>query len=124
MYGAGDSALHRGLGTDRLVVAWSLLDEDPSSEVALARREEAVGRVAAGAPVLSGAALPGDGAEPEYARIVIPSDIHAVLAADAVAAARWREETRAAWEWVLARGYGVVGVGRAAGSAQYVVRRE
>jgi predicted GNAT superfamily acetyltransferase len=122
MYGDGTSDLHRGLGTDRLVVAWPLVGEPhrsccPSGDAAdlpAPLRE---------APLLDDAP-PDELGPPRLAlRLAIPLDVHAELAADPAAGARWRLATRRAFRWALAHGYGVAGVyrDRDAGRAYYVL---
>jgi predicted GNAT superfamily acetyltransferase len=143
MYGDSASTLHRGLGTDRLVVAWPLVEAPlrsccPSGDPATlpaALRDAPLLNGGAPAPVAeprtSGAdtpdmpGAPGAPGAPDARRIAIPLDVHAVLAADAAAAARWRAETRQAFRWALRRGYGVAGVYRDAdaGLAHYVLTR-
>jgi predicted GNAT superfamily acetyltransferase len=113
MYGDMGSALSRGIGTDRFVVAWPV---DPAelqqrrSETAAARGDAAF----AAAPVLN----PDPGADVARAlaaagapklRVRIPADIGAVQAEDLAAAAGWRTCTRAAFELLLAAGYRVAG---------------
>jgi predicted GNAT superfamily acetyltransferase len=125
MYGESDSVLHRGLGTDRLVVAWPLRDA-PAVSVCPTGRGAELSAALRDAPLADGAPnIMGDDA-PAAVRIAIPLDIHAVLAADPHAAATWRASTRAALEWALGRGYVVAGVWRDAGAdrAYYVLRRD
>ncbi|HEU4628950.1 MAG TPA: GNAT family N-acetyltransferase [Gemmatimonadaceae bacterium] len=126
MYGESDSPLHRGLGTDRLVVAWPLR-EAPAASACPAGCVGELPPTLRNAPTI-GDVLPAaaDGPAPDAVRIAIPLEIHAVLAADPSAAAVWRARTRAAFEWALGRGYGVAGVCRdaEAGRACYVLRRD
>lgn len=85
MYGESTSPVHRGIGTDRLIVSW------PAKERVLeAQRRRAA---AGGAP----AAIAGS-------RTEIPADIAAVQADDLDAARRWRERSRASFESLLGRG--------------------
>ena len=141
MYGESTSVLHRGLGTDRLVVAWPLAERPVRSRCPSGDAAE-VPEALRAAPLLGGGSrLPAPGSRPAVAagaaaadapdapdarRIAIPLDVHAVLAADPAAAARWRVETRAAFQWALPRGYRVAGVYRepAAALAYYVLVRE
>ena len=126
MYGESDSTLHRGLGTDRLVVAWPLRGAPAASACPTGQAAE-LATALRDAPqaddVMSGTS--GD-APPVAVRIAIPLDIHAVLAANPRAAAAWRASTRAAFGWALERGYVVAGVCRDAGAerAHYVLRRD
>ncbi|HEX5581645.1 MAG TPA: hypothetical protein VFX39_08720 [Gemmatimonadaceae bacterium] len=107
MYGEPTSGLHRGLGTDRLVVAWPL-DADPSPSACPNGEASELPPALADAP-----------------RITIPLDIHAVLARDPDAAAAWRARTRHEWESLLGDGFRVVCFWRdpAAGTGHYVLAR-
>jgi chorismate synthase len=111
MYGAHTgSELHRGIGTDRLVVAW------PVDDAALqARRAEIAShsdeRRSLEAPVIgdpesvdSGTTAIGD-----RARIAAPADIVALQQSAPAAAARWRASTRDAFERCFAAGLEVHG---------------
>ena len=113
MYGTSTSDLHRGLGTDRFVVAWPL-------GRAPALPDERTLAAAADAPVLNDApeAL---GARPRWALVAVPSDIIAVRERDPAAAARWRAATRRAFQEALAAGYGVRGFLPGAGVGHYVL---
>lgn len=116
-YGADTrSRLHRGLGTDRFVVAWRI---GPGSGAARRRggaqadvpaeaREAAV--VNAG-PSESPEAAPERfaPAPPPVLRVEIPRDIAAVQAASLDLAGRWRAATRRAFLWCLGHGYAVTG---------------
>jgi predicted GNAT superfamily acetyltransferase len=117
MYGTDTgSPVHEAIGTDRFVVAWDLAtDRTPLAASSL--DERAWGAT----PVVSSldAALPGAPA----VRVEIPSDIHAVIAADRVAAAAWRTTTRRAFTHYLARGWRVVGVERDEHSVRYRLLR-
>jgi predicted GNAT superfamily acetyltransferase len=106
MYGADtDSALHRGLGTDRFVVAWPVAEDGDARTVrdVLARLP-----AAADAPLANGESSADRAATP-LVRVEIPPDIHAVQAASLEQAAAWRADTRRAFEHFLARGYAVTG---------------
>jgi len=113
MYGDMGSALARGIGTDRFVLAWPV---DPvelaarRAEVAAARADTAFDAAPVLNPVLGGdilAAAPAAGAP--RVRVRIPGDIGALQAHDLAAAAQWRADTRAAFELLLAAGYRLVG---------------
>ena len=137
MYGDSDSVLHRGLGTDRLVVAWPLREPPATSRCPSGEAAELPAALR-GAPLLN---VPGalggvarDLATPastvessgvDARRIAIPLDVHAVLASDPAAAAGWRAGTRRAFQWALRRGYRVAAVCRDASSglAYYVLTR-
>ena len=75
MYGENTgSDLHRGIGTDRLIVAW------PVKDTALKRRRA---EIAAAAKARNAT------------RIEVPRDVTAMLTADPAQARQWRERTRA-----------------------------
>jgi predicted GNAT superfamily acetyltransferase len=120
-YGASTSPLHRDIGTDRLVVRWEL-----DSARVRERMEGAAGPAVdgAGTPVVNpaGGALRLDLAD-EIVRVRIPADIQTLKARDAVAARRWRTETRAAFEAYLGRGYEVMEVERGSDESCYVLAR-
>ncbi len=115
VYGDGStSALHTGIGTDRLVVRWELTS--PAVEAAIA------GRPAELAPSLGEAPIPNVDADgrprtdpfelpPSPAlRIETPSNLQAVKTADLDAAKAWRASTRRAFEAAFAAGYAVRGL--------------
>jgi predicted GNAT superfamily acetyltransferase len=72
MYGDTGSALHEGIGTDRLIATWDIASE----------------RV--------GSCLEGKKPQPSRVdhRIEIPADIHALKRTDPTAAREWRTRTR------------------------------
>jgi predicted GNAT superfamily acetyltransferase len=128
MYGPDtDSELHRGLGTDRFVVAWEV--ERPAPPAGEGLPEERVLE----SPVVNPLDPRGDptfrqeidhALEP-YLRVQIPADIQAVRAESAERAALWRRTTREAFLASLARGYRVVGFYRSRPAARgyYVLSR-
>ena len=111
MYGPSESDLHRGLGTDRFVVAWPL---DGESRADSSRSSAGAGE-AGEAMVLNPdarsmtpsqlAAL--DGVPAAALRVEIPLDIVRVRDSAPDEAVRWRGSTREAFEWALGRGYAV-----------------
>ncbi|MFL5561578.1 MAG: hypothetical protein ACJ79K_08895 [Gemmatimonadaceae bacterium] len=107
MYGASESDLHRGLGTDRFVVAWPL-DRAPGGG-----RRTVSPSSADMVPVLNpdgqvptsselGAALDGD-----VIRVEIPLDIVRVRDRHPDEAVRWRASTRVSIQAALGSGFGV-----------------
>ncbi|CAN5630801.1 hypothetical protein BH23GEM9_BH23GEM9_05510 [soil metagenome] len=107
-YGPSSSPLHSGLGTDRLVARWVL-----GSDRVRQRMDEGLRpRVSAdhrAAPVINdGLSPPRLDLDEPVLRLRIPADIQALKLRDAVAAAVWREHTRAAFESCFARGYEAV----------------
>ena len=85
MYGRDTgSVLHRGIGTDRLIVAWPVDD----GQIAARLRETNAAREAG----------------KHTATIVVPADIAAVIRTDPARALEWRIATRREFETALARG--------------------
>ena len=137
MYGASESKLHRGLGTDRFVVAWDLAAYDPDAPRSRGPsgllRDQAAGGNSRSGPEGGGAPAPeaqdgppdpatADGAgapaapagpdageAPPVVRIEVPADVFAVRESDADAAAEWRRRTRRAFLSRLEAGYRVAG---------------
>lgn len=109
MYGTSTSDLHRGLGTDRFIVAWPLDDAHPTGAAVTRPLEPG------DAPVLNPAARSMttekiaalDAALPRAVRVEIPLDIVRVRDSAPDEAARWRASTRQAFQWALGRGYTV-----------------
>jgi predicted GNAT superfamily acetyltransferase len=91
MYGTNTgSDLHRGIGTDRLVMEWSVDDA-----VVVRQRE-----------IASGAG------QRATLRIEIPADFTSILRSDPSAAKWWRERTRAQFLEALAQGHRIIGFQR------------
>jgi predicted GNAT superfamily acetyltransferase len=106
MYGESASPLHRGIGTDRLVVTW------PVDDAAVAKRRAEI-------------ASASEAKWSETARIEIPGDIGALQLSDMAAAQAWRERTRVALESALARGLEIQGfrIDATANSGHYFLAR-
>jgi len=83
MYGAGTSPLHRGIGTDRLIVSWSTTGTTPAK--------------------ISDASVPG------ATRIEVPVDIAGLQAGDMRQAVEWRQRTRAAFTAAFSQGLAITG---------------
>ena len=129
MYGDMGSDLNRGIGTDRFVVAWPV---DPAeldarrAEITAARDD----REFLAAPVINADAAgevqraPAAAGAPKV-RVRIPADIGVLQRDDLAAAARWRANTRAAFEHLLAAGYHAAGfvADAGAGVAHYLFAR-
>ena len=123
-YGDSTSVLHRGIGTDRLVVEWQL----DSSRV---RHRMGMRNVARDAPATAASEEPinPDDGEPvldlESDRVAlrVPEDIQALKAHDPEAARGWRMRTRRAFEAYFGRGYEVADVVRLDGQVSYVLER-
>ncbi len=117
MYGESDSDLHRGLGTDRLVVGWWIRENTAPPRPPIDLTE------AAAAPLAN--APGGAPSDAPLLRVEIPADIQAVKRASPGAAAAWRRSSRAALVDLLGRGYRVAGFSRdpAAGRSFYLLHR-
>jgi predicted GNAT superfamily acetyltransferase len=119
MYGDSGSDLHRGLGTDRFVVAWPVARRESEALALMSRALTSDNSDAVRSAPLLNADL-GDGttpdlsavekARPRHVRIAIPCDVVAVQSHSLDFAGRWRQSTRRAFQWALARGYSVRGV--------------
>lgn len=103
MYGEGTSPLHRGIGTDRLVVSWRV-DGDGGTPDVTSRAD---------------AAKSG----PSTLRIAVPRDIGALQKSDMASAREWRERTRDAFTRALADGYGIMGFELSREEGSYVLAR-
>lgn len=111
MYGPSDSDLHRGLGTDRFVVAWPLDEERGPASVdrtTSVGNDENVIVLNPDARSMTPSELAAlDAAPPAALRVEIPLDIVRVRERAPGDAVRWRGSTRQAFEWALGRGYNV-----------------
>lgn len=121
-YGASSSPLHRGIGTDRLVAEWDL--DAPRVRDRMDGEAWRPARTV-GAPEIN----PGGGAprlDHEESRLWlrVPAEIQKLKERDAVAARRWREYTRAAFEEYLARGYEVTDLETDAEGSRYLLARD
>lgn len=110
MYGGDTSSvLHRGLGTDRFIVAWDL-DRTPPGATHASRSERE-------APVLNSVGSDGLPIVPDLTghardivvRIAVPVAIDQVQAESISTATRWRVSTRCAILWAVDAGYRVTG---------------
>lgn len=133
MYGDSSSELHRGLGTDRLVVAWDIGGEparplpaggaaDIASDIPALRDLPAINEVTTTAAGPR-SAEPGLDLSAPTVRLLIPSDIQRVKQDAPELAAEWRRTTRAAFESYMARGYDVHGFVRGAECGEYILVR-
>ncbi len=118
--GETGSPLHRGVGTDRFVVAWPVAGGAPAPPARRARE----------APIVNAGTEQGLPAAPACFdgaayRVEIPRDIASVQADSLERARRWRESTRRAFLALLAQGYAVTGFfdEPGAGRAWYVLAR-
>jgi len=109
MYGETDSPLHRGIGTDRFIVAWPVPDADVQHRLA-ETHAAGVNRELLEAPILNA----GNNASAtisvtDYARVEVPMDISALQESQRNQAVAWRHSTRAAFGRALAAGLSVQG---------------
>ena len=126
MYGESSSELHRGIGTDRLVVAWDIGDA-PARGVAAGTRDIPPLHEL---PAVNQVTMTSDGprsAHPELGldasmlRVVIPADIQIVKRRAPALASEWREVTRSVFESYLARGYDVLDFVREEEYGEYIL---
>jgi predicted GNAT superfamily acetyltransferase len=119
MYGDTDSELHRGLGTDRFVVAWPVARHESEAHAAASRKlaadkSDSIRLAPLLNPDLADGTIPDlsvvEKTRPRYVRVAIPRDIFAVQSHSLDFAGRWRRSTRRALQWAIARGYSVRGV--------------
>ena len=108
MYGETDSPLHRGIGTDRFIVAW------PVADVEMRRRLEETHTAGADrdltqAPILNAGNAMSSTVVASAARVEVPADINAMQETDREQAIRWRHSTRAAFRRALDAGLTVQG---------------
>jgi predicted GNAT superfamily acetyltransferase len=105
MYGMNTwSRLHRGVGTDRFVVAWPV--SGPTPAYLLGQR---TADVAANAPLLTEESAHSLSLGAGIVRVEIPSDIAALQARAVGEAAAWRERSRRAFRAAEREGYRVAG---------------
>lgn len=132
MYGSETSSvLHRGLGTDRFIVAWDIDRAAPVGRDELGAHHPPAVRTA---PILNPIGPDGlpivpelaDFGTPPQVRIAIPIAIDQVQAESLAAAARWRASTRRAILWAFDKGYTIIGFYRddQAGCGFYVASTE
>jgi predicted GNAT superfamily acetyltransferase len=102
MYGPQTSSvLHKGVGTDRFVVAWRTDAPTPRSVLDLPPLD------ASDVPIINSA--PERAAGAPWVRVAIPLHIDRVQRTSLAEASRWRAETRPAFKWAMSHGYRVVG---------------
>jgi predicted GNAT superfamily acetyltransferase len=121
MYGSDTgSTLHSGVGTDRFIVEWDLMNERSeaphSHGPAIAPPRSLVVNRVENASVQTNDAL-------SEVYIAVPDDIQDVIATAPQRASLWRETTRRAFLWYLERGYRVQGFVRADGGGYYKLNR-
>lgn len=127
MYGITDSALHGGIPTDRLVVAW------PTRDATIAERLAESERVLASqdcrmAPVASSEWIKGAAGAailPHCIRVAIPSDAEALFRDGSASPAVWRAEVRRGLQWGVSAGYTITAFshGDTAESGHYILTK-
>jgi predicted GNAT superfamily acetyltransferase len=110
MYGETDSPLHRGIGTDRFIVAWPVPDDEMRRRLAETHKA-GVDPSLRQAPILNaGNRAPEKGQLiAEGARVEVPADINAIQESDREQAIAWRRSTRIALHRALDAGLSVQG---------------
>jgi predicted GNAT superfamily acetyltransferase len=130
-YGASDSPMHAGLGTDRLVVHWRLDDRRVEDRLA-GRSAPPAMRDVMDVPLINpvmkvDGLLACDDARTDLAGnrllLAIPADLGPIRAADPVLVTRWRAVVRSAFETYLPLGWQVVDVVRAGEWSAYLLER-
>ena len=108
MYGETESPLHRGIGTDRFIVAWPVPDKDMQRRL---EETHAAGadRDLTQAPILNAGNAISSAAVTSAIRVEVPADINAMQETDREQAIRWRLSTRAAFRRALDAGLTVQG---------------
>lgn len=138
MYGATDSPLHRGIGTDRFVALW-LLQSDRVRERLLGEADASVDPRAGSAisldeiPVALDADVEARHPRPEepvlslgndQVAVKVPTDIGGLMDHDMELALEWRAATRATFVHYLADGYEVREIVRDERTSTYIVARD
>ena len=97
MYGETASTLHRGIGTDRFIVAWPVPDDEMRAQLD-ANHGAGTSRALREAPILNpGAALAVPLPLGDWGRVEVPADINALQQEDGEQAAAWRRSSREAF---------------------------
>jgi len=114
MYGSDTSSdLHRGVGTDRLVVAWAISTRTtPAEKPAASDGDEVrplVRSLPSGVPAIDLEAAAG---RPAALSIEVPADIEAIQRDSIERAGEWRSLTRSGFVSALAEGYRIAGFRR------------
>jgi predicted GNAT superfamily acetyltransferase len=103
MYGETDSELHRGIGTDRFIVAWPVADNEMQRRLAETHKAGSTPALRE-APILNPDTEAGSDAGSsatqrvaDVARVEVPADITELQRDNPKLAARWRQTTRRAF---------------------------
>ena len=108
MYGETESPLHRGIGTDRFIVAWPVPDAEVEQRL-VDTHSAGTNQQLRQAPILNANNSARIGAIGDVARVEVPADINSMQEADREQAIQWRHSTRAAFRQALAKGLTVQG---------------
>lgn len=129
VYGASDSPLHAGIGTDRLIVTWEIASQRVQQRLESPAPDPEDWK---SYPLVNAPRSEDDAAVCEPPRldlkadhicIVIPADIQNLKTHALAAAVEWRTHTRAAFEHYLPAGYVVVDYVREGPFGSYVLTR-
>jgi chorismate synthase len=129
VYGASDSPLHAGIGTDRLIVTWAIASQRVQQrlESPAPNSKDWKSHPLVNAPLSEDDAAvcepPRLDLNADHIRIAIPADIQNLKARALAAAVEWRGHTRAAFEHYLQAGYVVVDYVREGRLGSYVLAR-
>jgi predicted GNAT superfamily acetyltransferase len=130
MYGATDSPLHRGIGTDRLVALWLLRSDRVKVRLGGAGSlqedvgvgdDAGVALASVGDEELARPDVPDLSHTGESVLVAIPADVGAIMRADPELARAWRAATRSTFVHYLARGYEVRDFLRGSHVSRYVL---
>jgi predicted GNAT superfamily acetyltransferase len=108
MYGETESPLHRGIGTDRFIVAWPVADAEMQRRLDETHAAGA-NRNFLDAPILNAGNTKPSTTVASAVRVEVPADINAMQEADREQAIQWRQSTRAAFRRALDAGLTVQG---------------
>lgn len=131
LYGATDSPLHAGIGTDRLVAVWELASSRVADRIAGRRPAPSVSelsdvpRVLAARPTrgLVAPVVHREESRPPRVRISVPASIQEIKDRSPDLARAWRDATREAFLAFLDQGYRVVELVRDGELGWYVLER-
>jgi len=108
MYGETDSPLHRGIGTDRFIVAWPVADAEMQRRLGETHAAGA-NRELTQAPILNAGNAVSSTAVTSAVRVEVPADINTMQETDREQAIRWRHSTRVAFRRALDAGLTIQG---------------
>lgn len=111
MYGVTGSALHGGLPTDRLVVAWPTRDDDVNARL-IESRQVTESPDCLSAPVVSPElieSVAGASILPHCVRVALPMGGEHLMLSSPEDALRWRLDVRRGLQWGMSAGYSIRG---------------